>query len=188
MRKSNLSGLVFPEFMRIVSRSLITVFVTSLLTVQAYSQQNIITSEGIVKTMKLKAKGTFLYGFKPSVSRDDVKTAMGKMEVFKEDEFEIIYTVYFSDNKYDFGDVTFAFTNGKLTTGSLETYFGTNDSAKKFLNVIKRNYEKLYGSGNYEQGTFKWSYAKKGRTLEIKLSEIVTDSDFGFVIEYTAYE
>ncbi len=143
-----------------------------------------IHADEVVTALKLKKKGMLPFGFKPGTSIQQIKTTMGSTEVFKEDSSYITYTVYFSRDKYDFGDITFEFTGSLLTDASMETYFGKKESATKTLNLIKRHFDKIYKPGTYGDKTLKWVYSKKGVTLWIQLTEVEFEDDNGFVIDF----
>jgi len=144
--------------------------------------------EDIISVFKLNKKGTLPYGFKPGATVQEIKAAMGNAEVFKEDSSYVTYTIYFSQDKYDFADITFDFSDGKVTDVSLETYFGKKQPAYKALNLLKQNFDKLYKAGEYADKTLQWKYSKKGVNLWIQLSEIEFEGDHGFVLDFFTSE
>ena len=174
--------------MRVIFRLLSPLFFLAT-TASAQVSDSIVKVDDIVTVLKLKKKGVMPYGFKAGAAMQDIKTAMGKAEVFKEDSSYITYTLYFSNDKYDFGDITFDFENGKLIDASVETYFGKEEPAVKALNLIKLNFDKLYKPGEYSDKTLRWKYAKKKASLLwIQMSEIEFEDDNGFVIDFYSNE
>lgn len=158
-------------------------------TASAQVADSIANVDDIVAVLKLKKKGVMPFGFKSGATIQDIKTAMGKAEIFKEDSNYITYTLYFSRDKYDFGDVTFDFEAGKLIDASVEAYFGKKEPAFKALNLIKLNFDKLYKPGEYFDKTLRWKYVrKKVALLWIEMTEIEFEGDNGFVIDFYTSE
>lgn len=168
-----------------------TIFVLMILTsgiAAAQVQDSIINADEIISVFKFKKKGVLPFGFKPGTSIQQVKTDMGTTEIFKEDSSYITYTVYFSRDKYDFGDITFEFSDSLLTDASMETYFGKKEPATKTLNLIKLHFDKIYKGGTYADKTLQWNYSKKGVGLLIEMTEVEFEDDNGFVIDFLTSE
>lgn len=154
----------------------------------SFGQERNVSLENIIEEMKLNARGKFPYGFKPNTPREKVKAEMGKVaDFFQEDSLFVTYSVYLSMDDVDFGDISFDFPKGKLTSASIETYLGSWDVSNKSFNNIKANFDKLYGSGEFREDTFYWKYKKKGRTLEIQLWEVEYKGDNGYGVDYLYY-
>lgn len=153
-----------------------------------FGQERNISLEHIISEMKLHQKGKFPYGFKPNTDREKVKAEMKKVaDLFQEDSLFVTYSVYLSDDNADFGDISFDFPKGKLTSASIETYLSSKEAANKSFNQIKANYDNLYGSGEFREETFYWKFKKKGRTLEIQLWQVNYEGDEGYGIDYLYY-
>ncbi len=153
----------------------------------AQAPDSTLNADEIVSAFKLKKKGVFPFGVLPGATAAEIKAAMGTTEVYKEDSSFITYSVYFSNDKYDFGDITYDFMDAKVTGASVEIYFGKKESSLKTLNLLKKNFDKIYKPGTYEDKTLKWKYSKKGINLRIQMSEIEFEGQIGFVVDfYTA--
>ena len=157
-----------------------------LFTTQAFAQSsnNYIEVENIVKELKLRSKGKMPYGFKAGTSKKHVQEELAHQEVYKEEGDFIIYTVYFSKDQFDFGDITYEFENEELIGGSLETYFGSREKSTRAFNLVKDNYIRLYGPGEYIDESFEWTFKRRKRFLKVVLTEIEFEGDHGFVVDY----
>ncbi len=142
------------------------------------------SGDEVIKVLKIKGKGLMPYGLKPGSSLSDVKSALGNTEIFGEDNSYITYTIYFSDDKLDFGDIRFGFNSTKLVETSFETYFIEQESSGKLFNLLKETLSKTYGSPSKEEEMLKWNYGKKNSKIAITLKEIDYEGDNGFVLEY----
>ena len=170
--------------MRIPFVILVVLLSLACLSATAQVGDSIIKVDEIVTAFKLKKKGALPFGFKPGASIADVKAALEKTEVFKEDSSYITYSVYFSEDKYDFGDITFDFADGRVTDVSIETYFGKKESAKKALNLLKFHFDKIYKPGEYADHILEWKYSKKGVNIWIQLTQVDYEGDNGFVLDF----
>ncbi|HXH17595.1 MAG TPA: hypothetical protein VNJ07_00825 [Chitinophagales bacterium] len=168
--------------------ALLALFFFTAGNISAQETGDTISVDNIVTALKLNKKGLLPFGFKPGAAAEAIKAAMGRAEVFKEDSGYVTYTIYFSGDKYDFGDVTFDFSDGKVTDVSIETYFGKKETSSRGLNLLKKNFDKLYKPGEYSDNTLRWKYSKKGTNLWIQLSEIEFEGDNGFVIDFLTSE
>ncbi|GEM_PF-1504039 len=168
-----------------------TAFAVCALTIQinhSFAQLRTIPLDNLVTEMKLNLKGKFPYGFKPNMEREKVKGEMAKSaDIFQEDSLFVTYSVYLSADNVDFGDISFDFPKGKLTSASIETYLGSWEISNKSFNSVKANFDKLYGPGEFREETFYWKYKKKGRTLEVQLWEIEYEGDNGYGLDYLYY-
>ena len=172
--------------MRMISPVLILSIVLVVATAKAQFLDSIliINPDDVITALKFKKKGVMPFGFKPGTSILNLKKAMGMVEIFKEDSTYITYTLYFSKDKYDFGDITYEFIDSMLTEVSMETYFGDKKPAVKTLNLFKKHFDKIYKGGTYANNTLNWEYTKKGVHLKVHLAEVEFEDDNGFVIDF----
>ena len=158
--------------------------------------------DNIVNVFVLEKKGLLPFGFKLGATIAEIRAGMGVSEIFKEDSTYITYTIYFSEDKYDFTDITFELDSGKVTDLSVEAYFRKKEDATRGFNLIKIQLDKMYKKGVYVNQALKWKYAKKeiklknkkgtiiqtGINLWIQLKEIEFEGDNGFVLDYFSEE
>ena len=169
-----------------------TVIVLSLVALSAHSsfgQQRNIALHDIITEMKLNQKGRFPYGFKPNTPREKVEEQMkGHADVFQKDSLFVTFSIYLNEEDTDFGDISFDFPKGKLTSASIETYLGSWEVANKSFNAIKANFDRMYGPAEFKEDTFYWKYKKKGKIFEIQLWEVDYEGDNGYGIDFLYYD